>query len=81
METMLQVGIASKDRNALKHRTKLDNALELTKLYITLDEACVDIVVSGKVTEDLAGCSHGIKIVRPNMYQENIRIHSYVWCF
>lgn len=34
----------------------------------TLEEACVDSVVAGEMTKDLAACIHGLKNVKDGMY-------------
>jgi len=52
----------------LEHRAKLDNTPELTKFCHTLEQACIDTVDSGKMTKDLAGCVHGLKNLKPEMY-------------
>ncbi|XP_037078891.1 isocitrate dehydrogenase [NADP], mitochondrial-like [Pollicipes pollicipes] len=52
----------------LEHRAKLDDTPELARFAQTLEQACVDTVDSGKMTKDLAGCIHGIKNVKPDMY-------------
>jgi len=52
----------------LEHRAKLDNTPELARFALTLEKSCVDTVDSGKMTKDLAGCIHGIKNVKPEMY-------------
>ncbi len=51
----------------LEHRGKLDNNLELIKFAQTLEKVCVETVVSGKMTKDLAVCIHGDK-VNPDQY-------------
>jgi isocitrate dehydrogenase len=43
----------------LAHRAKLDGNQELAKFARTLEEVCVDLVESGKMTKDLAVCIHG----------------------
>ncbi|KAG8234669.1 hypothetical protein J437_LFUL006558 [Ladona fulva] len=53
---------------ALEHRAKLDENSELTRFCTKLEEACVDCVDSGKMTKDLAGCIHGLKNVKEDMY-------------
>ncbi|MBK9323083.1 MAG: NADP-dependent isocitrate dehydrogenase [Bdellovibrionaceae bacterium] len=51
----------------LEHRGKLDNNSELIKFAQTLEKVCVQTVVSGKMTKDLAVCVHGDK-VNPDQY-------------
>ena len=46
----------------LEHRGKLDNNSELIKFAQTLEKVCVQTVVSGKMTKDLAVCIHGDKV-------------------
>ena len=43
----------------LSHRGKLDGNDALVKFSKTLEEVCVDVVESGKMTKDLAVCIHG----------------------
>jgi isocitrate dehydrogenase len=45
----------------LEHRGKLDGNTELVKFAQTLEKVCVDTVVSGKMTKDLAVCIYGEK--------------------
>lgn len=52
----------------LEHRAKLDNNPELQRFALLLEKACVDVVDSGRMTKDLAGCIHGIKNVKEGMY-------------
>jgi isocitrate dehydrogenase len=35
---------------------------------VSLEEACVECVDSGKMTKDLAGCIHGLPNVKEGMY-------------
>ncbi|MDP4602052.1 MAG: isocitrate dehydrogenase (NADP(+)) [Schleiferiaceae bacterium] len=43
----------------LAHRGKLDGNAELIRFCETLEQVCVDVVESGKMTKDLAVCVHG----------------------
>ncbi|MFM7310199.1 MAG: isocitrate dehydrogenase (NADP(+)) [Flavobacteriales bacterium] len=43
----------------LAHRAKLDGNTELAQFSKTLEQVCVDLVESGKMTKDLAICIHG----------------------
>mgnify|MGYP000624957626 FL=1 len=43
----------------LAHRGKLDGNSELIRFCETLEQVCVDVVESGKMTKDLAVCVHG----------------------
>jgi isocitrate dehydrogenase len=43
----------------LAHRAKLDGNTELANFSKTLEQVCVDLVESGKMTKDLAVCIHG----------------------
>jgi isocitrate dehydrogenase len=43
----------------LAHRAKLDGNTELANFTKTLEQVCVDLVESGKMTKDLAVCIHG----------------------
>lgn len=43
----------------LAHRAKLDGNEALAKFSKTLENVCVDLVESGKMTKDLAVCIHG----------------------
>jgi isocitrate dehydrogenase len=43
----------------LAHRAKLDGNDALAKFSHTLEQVCVDLVESGKMTKDLAVCIHG----------------------
>ena len=46
----------------------LTDSYYFARFCTTLEQACVDTVDSGKMTKDLAGCIHGIKNVKPDMY-------------
>lgn len=52
----------------LSHRAKLDGTPELARFSELLEKACVDVVDSGKMTKDLAGCIHGLPNVKEGMY-------------
>jgi len=52
----------------LEHRAKLDGTPELARFAKSLEKACVDVIDNGHMTKDLAGCIHGIKNVKPDMY-------------
>lgn len=52
----------------LEHRAKLDNNAELARFALLLEKACVDVVDSGKMTKDLAGCIYGLSKVKEGMY-------------
>jgi len=52
----------------LEHRAKLDGTPELARFAQSLEKACVDVVENGLMTKDLAGCIHGIRNVKPDMY-------------
>jgi len=43
----------------LEHRAKLDDNPDLTSFAVTLEQACIDCVESGKFTKDLAASIHG----------------------
>jgi isocitrate dehydrogenase len=43
----------------LAHRAKLDGNADLANFTKTLEQVCVDLVESGKMTKDLAVCIHG----------------------
>jgi isocitrate dehydrogenase len=43
----------------LAHRAKLDSNADLANFSKTLEQVCVDLVESGKMTKDLAVCIHG----------------------
>ena len=38
------------------------------RFALSLEEACVECVDSGKMTKDLAGCIHGLPNVKEGMY-------------
>ena len=46
----------------LSHRGKLDGNEALVTFAKTLEEVCVDVVESGKMTKDLAVCIHGNEV-------------------
>ncbi|MEX1190213.1 MAG: NADP-dependent isocitrate dehydrogenase [Bacteroidia bacterium] len=46
----------------LEHRGRLDGNDALIKFCKTLEDVCVDVVESGKMTKDLAVCIHGNKV-------------------
>jgi isocitrate dehydrogenase len=46
----------------LAFRGQLDNNNELVKFAKTLEQVCIDVVQSGKMTKDLAVCIHGNKV-------------------
>lgn len=52
----------------LEHRAKLDNTPELGTFALALEKSCVDVVESGKMTKDLAGCIYGLANVKDGMY-------------
>ncbi|CAG0880230.1 unnamed protein product [Cyprideis torosa] len=52
----------------LEHRAKLDGNKDLARFCTSLEQACVDVVDSGKMTKDLAGCIHGLKNVKEGMF-------------
>jgi len=52
----------------LEHRAKLDGTPDLAKFARSLEAACVDVIQRGHMTKDLAGCIHGIRNVKPDMY-------------
>jgi isocitrate dehydrogenase len=43
----------------LAHRAKLDDNADLANFTKTLEQVCIDLVESGKMTKDLAVCIHG----------------------
>ena len=43
----------------LAHRGKLDGNAELIRFCETLEQVCIDVVESGRMTKDLAVCIHG----------------------
>ena len=46
----------------LEHRGRLDNNEALINFCQTLEQVCVDVVESGKMTKDLAVCIYGNKV-------------------
>ncbi|UYQ91629.1 NADP-dependent isocitrate dehydrogenase [Chitinophaga horti] len=46
----------------LEFRGRLDNNQELIKFCQTLEQVCIEVVESGKMTKDLAVCIHGNKV-------------------
>lgn len=52
----------------MEHRAKLDNNQELARFALALEKSCVDVVDSGLMTKDLAGCIHGLPNVKEGMY-------------
>jgi len=40
----------------------------LQRFALLLEKACVDVVDSGRMTKDLAGCIHGMSKVKEGMY-------------
>lgn len=46
----------------LAFRGKLDNNLELIEFSNALEQVCIEVVESGKMTKDLAVCIHGNKV-------------------
>jgi isocitrate dehydrogenase len=46
----------------LEFRGKLDGNNELIHFCHTLEQVCVDVIESGKMTKDLAICIHGNKV-------------------
>lgn len=50
----------------LAHRAKLDNNEALAKFSKTLENVCVDLVESGKMTKDLASLVYGNKMTEAN---------------
>lgn len=56
----------------LEHRGKLDNNQELINFCHTLEQVCVDVVESGRMTKDLAVCIYGEKVSEENyLYTED----------
>lgn len=56
----------------LEHRGRLDNNEALINFCQTLEQVCVDVVESGKMTKDLAVCIHGNKVSEDQyMYTED----------
>ncbi len=52
----------------LEFRGKLDNNQELVNFCHTLEQVCVEVVESGKMTKDLAVCIHGNKVSHGEHY-------------
>ena len=52
----------------LAFRGKLDNNTALIDFCNTLEQVCIDVVESGKMTKDLAICIHGNKVVHGEHY-------------
>ena len=52
----------------LEFRGKLDNNQELINFCHTLEQVCVEVVESGKMTKDLAVCIHGNKVSHGEHY-------------
>ena len=52
----------------LEFRGKLDGNTELMKFAKALEEVCVEVVESGKMTKDLAVCIHGNKVEHGKHY-------------
>ena len=52
----------------LAHRGKLDGNAELIRFSETLEEVCIDVVESGRMTKDLAVCIHGNKVEHGTHY-------------
>ncbi|MFN5890142.1 MAG: NADP-dependent isocitrate dehydrogenase [Bacteroidota bacterium] len=56
----------------LIHRGNLDNNQELINFCNTLEQVCVDVVESGKMTKDLALCIYGDKVTESQyLYTED----------
>uniref|UniRef100_A0A674DZD5 Isocitrate dehydrogenase [NADP] n=1 Tax=Salmo trutta TaxID=8032 RepID=A0A674DZD5_SALTR len=55
----------------LEHRGKLDGNPDLIKFSQTLERVCVEIVESGVMTKDLAGCIHGLANCKLNEHYVN----------
>ena len=56
----------------LEHRGRLDNNEALINFCQTLEQVCVDVVESGKMTKDLAVCIYGNKVSEDqNLYTED----------
>ena len=45
----------------MEHRASLDGNDDLKRWCHGIEKACVDVIDSGRMTKDLAGCIHGIK--------------------
>ncbi len=52
----------------LAHRGKLDGNAELIRFCTTLEQVCIDVVESGRMTKDLAVCIHGNKVEHGEHY-------------
>ncbi len=52
----------------LAHRGKLDGNAELIRFCETLEQVCIDVVESGRMTKDLAVCIHGNKVEHGEHY-------------
>jgi isocitrate dehydrogenase len=52
----------------LAHRGKLDGNTELIRFSETLEQVCIDVVESGRMTKDLAVCIHGNKVEHGTHY-------------
>jgi isocitrate dehydrogenase len=52
----------------LAHRGKLDGNAELIRFCETLEQVCVDVVESGRMTKDLAVCIHGNRVEHGTHY-------------
>ena len=52
----------------LAHRGKLDGNAELVRFCETLEQVCIDVVESGRMTKDLAVCIHGNKVEHGTHY-------------
>ena len=46
----------------LEHRGRLDGNQELMNFCQTLEQVCIDVVESGRMTKDLAVCIYGDKV-------------------
>uniref|UniRef100_A0AAZ3QJ85 isocitrate dehydrogenase (NADP(+)) n=1 Tax=Oncorhynchus tshawytscha TaxID=74940 RepID=A0AAZ3QJ85_ONCTS len=55
----------------LEHRGKLDGNPDLIRFSQTLERVCVEIVESGVMTKDLAGCIHGLANCKLNEHYVN----------
>ena len=56
----------------LEHRGRLDNNEALINFCQTLEQVCVDVVESGKMTKDLAVCIYGNKVAEDQyLYTED----------
>ena len=52
----------------LAHRGKLDGNAELIRFCETLEQVCIDVVESGRMTKDLAVCIHGNRVEHGTHY-------------